>query len=140
MYALMKAAFATSATEAHPSSALGESVDDVERAMARGGGVLAFRDGRPIGSGRFELCPEEGWLSFERLSVLESERGRGVGSKMIAWLEEHARDLGLREARVCARSREPDNRPYYQARGYRITRYSGRYGIPDLRTHLQKPL
>lgn len=136
--ALMKAAFAEYASEAHPSSALAESIHDVEAAMAAGGAILAFRDDRPIATGRFEVG--DGWLAYERLAVLPAERGHGIGTVMIDWLERHALELGLREVRVTARSREPDMRGYYLARGYEITGYSERYGIPDIRTHLRKVL
>ena len=138
--ALMKAAFADYSTQEHPSSALAESIHDVEAAMASGGAILAFRRGRPIASGRFEIDRDEGWLSYERLAVLPAEQHRGIGSALIDWLERHARAEGLHEIRVTARSREPDNRPYYTARGYEITGYSERYGIPDIRTHLRKRL
>lgn len=138
VYAMMKAAFAEYAARPNPSSALAESLDDVERAMARGGAILAMEGDVPIAAGRFEVNRDEGWLSYERLAVLPAERGRGIGSAMIDWLEDHARDLGLAEVRVTARSREPDNRPYYEWRGYEITGYSERYGIPDIRTHMRK--
>lgn len=140
VHAIMLAAFAEYASEEHPSSAIGETIDDVEAAMASGGGLLALRRGRPVASGRFTVDREEGYLSFERLAVLPAERGRDLGGRMIAWLEAHARALGLGEVRVTARSREPDNRPYYQARGYEVTGYSERYGIPDIRTHMRKRL
>jgi GNAT superfamily N-acetyltransferase len=138
--ALMKAAFAEYATEEHPSSALAETIHDVEAAMAAGGAILGFRGDRPIASGRFEIERDELWLSYERLAVLPAEQHRGIGTAMIEWLERHAREQRLAEVRVTARSREPDNRPYYTARGYEITGYSERYGIPDIRTHLRKLL
>jgi GNAT superfamily N-acetyltransferase len=146
--ALMKAAFATSASELHPSSALGETIDHVEAAMASGGAILAFAPddpdaaapGRPVASSRFEVSRDEGWLAYERLAVHPGEQGRGIGTRLVAWLERHARELGLAEVRVTARSREPDTRPYYQALGYEITGYSERYGVPDIRTQMRKRL
>ena len=138
--AIMKAAFAEYATQPHPSSALAESIHDVEAAMAAGGAILVFHGDRPIASGRFEIDRDERWLSYERLAVLPAEQHRGVGTAMIDWLERWARDQHLQEIRVTARSREPDNRPYYTALGYEITGYSERYGIPDIRTHLHKRL
>lgn len=140
VFAVMKAAFAEYASEAHPSSALHESIDDLERAMERGGAIVALDGDRYVGSGRFEVAHDGSWLCFERLAVLPAERHRGLGSRMIDWLERHARARGLHEIRVTARSREPDNRPYYESRGYEITGYSARYGIPDIRTHMRKRL
>ncbi len=59
---------------------------------------------------------------------------------MVAWLEAFASAQGCTEVRAEARSQQPDNRPYYLALGYEIIGYSGRYGIPDIRTHLRKRL
>lgn len=140
VHAIMRAAFAEYASGPHPSSALRETVDDVEAAMAKGGGLLALRGGRYVASGRFTVDRATGVLAFERLAVLPGERGRNLGGRTIDWLEAHARALGLSEVHVTARSREPDNRPYYLSRGYEIRGYSARYGIPDIRTHMCKHL
>lgn len=143
VHRVMRAAFEASGAERHPSSALREREEDVRRAMAEGGGLVAHLDGEAVGSGRFRWrVSDDGSrvLSFERLAVLPSHRGRGVGTAMIRWLEEHARQGGAARVEVTVRSQQPDNRPYYQARGYRIVGYSGRYGIVDLRTHMQKDL
>ncbi len=140
VYALMRAGFAESAERDNPSSALLETVDDVRARIETGGAILAFEHGRPAGSGRFAVDREAGYLSYERLAVHPSLRGRGVGSAMVTFLEEHARELGLSEIRADARSQQPDNRPFYLARGYRIIGYAERYGIPDIRTHLSKSL
>lgn len=138
--ALMRAAFAETSRYAHPSSALVETIDDVEAKMAEGGALLALDAGRAVGSALFSTSSEPPFLSYARLSVHPAARGRGIGGEMIAWLEARARTLGVPEVRVEARSQMPDNRPYYLARGYTITGYSGRYGIADIRTHLVKRL
>ncbi len=83
---------------------------------------------------------EAGFLAYERLAVHPGLRNRRVGSAMVDFLEEHARSVGLSEVRADARSQQPDNRPYYLARGYRIVGYAERYGIPDMRTHMAKTL
>jgi GNAT superfamily N-acetyltransferase len=138
--ALMRAAFAESAREAHPSSALREMLDDVRAVTSRGGAILAFDRDRPIGSARFIVSREEGYLSYERLAVHPAGRGHGHGAAMIDWLEDHARALGLSEVRADARSQMPDNRPFYLARGYEIIGYADRYGVTGLRTRMRKRL
>lgn len=144
VHAIMMAAFATTAGYKHPSSALQETLSDLRRAVSDGGAILAFADGRPVGSGRFKTrsatTNAPSFLSYERLAVLPAVAGRGVGSAMVRWLEAHAAALGLEEIRVAARSQQPDNRPFYLERGYKIVGYSERYGVTDIRTHLTKRL
>jgi GNAT superfamily N-acetyltransferase len=138
--ALVRAAFAETSCYAHPSSALAETIEDVEARMRTGGAILALDATGPVGAALYSVSRDPGFLSYARLSVHPARRGRGIGSQMIEWLEAHARALGLPEVRVEARSQMPDNRPYYVARGYAITGYSERYGIPFIRTHLVKSL
>jgi GNAT superfamily N-acetyltransferase len=133
VYALMRAGFSETAALANASSALNET-------LGEGGAILAFHDARPAGSGRFRVNRAAGYLIYERLAVHPLLRGLGIGSAMVAFLENHARALGLSEVRADARSQQPDNRAYYLARGYQILGYAERYGIPDLRTHLGKTL
>jgi predicted N-acetyltransferase YhbS len=143
VHALMQQAFAETLAQAHPSSALKETVDDVHQAMARGGALLALVEGEPVGTGRFEWRARPDGrraLSFERLAVAPEWRGRGIGGALIAWLEDHARRGGAQVVEATVRSEQPDNRPYYLARGYRIVGYSGRYGLPRIRTHVEKDL
>jgi hypothetical protein len=40
---------------------------------------------------------------------------------MVGWLETLAERLGLERVRISARSQQPDNRPYYERLGYRVT-------------------
>jgi len=138
--ALVRAAFAETSRYGYPSSALSETIEDVEAKMRSGGAILALDATGPVGAALYSVSRDPGFLSYARLSVHPSARGRRIGSQMIDWLETHARALGLPEVRVEARSQMPDNRPYYVARGYAITGYSERYGVADIRTHLVKAL
>ena len=168
VHRIMLAAFEGTRRYDHPSSALRETVDDVRRALASPGtddairrGIVAELAGERLGSGRFAVQSHPpvtgamiaeaaaghaarrapgGALFYERLAVLPAHQGRGVGGAMIDWLEALARKLRLEAVETTVRSQQPDNRPYYLARGYEITGYSGRYGIPDLRTHVRKVL
>lgn len=140
VFALMKAAFAETARQALPSSALGEILAEVRPMLAGGQGVLALVGGRPVASGRFRFNSAESFLAYERLAVHPDARRRGLGTAMVTFLEDHARDAGVAEVRATARSQQPDNRPFYLERGYSITGYSERYGIADIRTHLAKTL
>ncbi|MEM9194577.1 MAG: GNAT family N-acetyltransferase [Myxococcota bacterium] len=136
VHALTRAAFAASAQYPNPSSALQETVADLRtspRVL-----VLALRDGHYVAATRTGTA--DGILSFERLAVHPAVAGQGIGSQLLGWLEARAEYTGCHAIETAARSQQPDNRPYYLKRGYRITGYSGRYGIVDIRTHLQKSL
>ena len=137
MHAIMMRAFAEYAAFEKPSSALRETVDDVSTSMARGGALLGFAGPRAIASVRFHAEQE---LELLRLAVLPEHRGHGVGGALVERVEAIARSRGYDAVRVYARSQQPDNRAWWLARGYTIDGTSGRYGIPDLRTHLRKEI
>jgi GNAT superfamily N-acetyltransferase len=121
-----------------PSSALDESLADIERAMSRGGALIATDGERDVGSVRFEIAG--GTLTFARLAVVPDARGHGLGAAIIARLESMAASLGLGAVEITVRSQQPDNRPYYERRGYEITGYGERYGVADLVTKMRKVL
>ena len=141
-----------------PSSALDETLADIEAAMERGGALLVIDGARDVASVRFEV-PEDaradverawtsdgatarvsrtGSLTFARLAVVPPARGRGLGAVIIARLEALAQSLGLGAVEITARSQQPDNRPYYERLGYRVTGYGERYGVPFLVTKMRK--
>ena len=164
----MLAAFEEYRAFALPSSALDESLADIERAIARGGALVVVDGTRDIGSVRFEVpealraqaaawerdvapTPNEsqtgardrayhGALAFARLAVVPDARGRGLGAALIARLESLATSLGLGAVEITVRSQQPDNRPYYERLGYEVAGYGERYGVRDLVTKMRKVL
>jgi len=156
--ALMHRAFAETAAFPEPSSALRETLDRVQRAYGEGSPVLLEVQGTPVGTARvvateplrsrlaaaaagrsFPVVPGAA-VSFERMGVVPELRGAGHGRALTEWIEGLARRAGATVLEATARSQMPDNRPFYTALGFAITDYSGRYGIPDIRTHLRKSL
>ncbi len=164
VHRLMLDGFATTRAFPIPSSALADTRDDLDRAVVGGAALLAFQDGRAVASARivpkWSAGPEfdraaaldraargghlddspGGVLHVSRMSVLPEVRNRGIGAALLDWVETVARNLGLEAVELNVRSQQPDNRPFYQRLGYRITGYSGRYGIPDMSTHMRKKL
>ncbi len=132
---VMRAAFVDTRVFPHPSSALVEALDEVAGRLGSGG-ALGLVGADVVASVRFVV--EEGVLTYERLAVRPSFWGRGIGGLLVDWVEAWGWAAGAREVRVTARSRWPDNRPFYLRRGYEVTGSSGRYGVPDLRVHLRK--
>lgn len=100
-----------------PSSVHTETVEEVQRAFATGGAVLAWEGDLAVGSARFQPRPD--YLYVGRVSVLPDWRGRGIGAAMMTALESHARALGLPEIRVEVRLSLPSNVALYRRLGYR---------------------
>lgn len=150
--------FAETRAFTHPSSALREGLANFQRAFRSGGVVLALADGSAVGTARVRveavLRPRleraaagerferqvDAAVSYARMAVLPERRGEGHGRALAHWIEALADRLGAGVLRVDARSQQPDNRPFYEAMGFTIDGYSGRYGIADIRTHLSKRL
>jgi GNAT superfamily N-acetyltransferase len=161
---LIQRGFAETREFADPSSALGESEEDVRRELARGAALVAELDGEPVAVVRFFIEPkgggqtvdralierarrgetvpsllEGGQLVLSRLTVVPEARGRGIAQQLLGELERIAAQLGVRRLAITVRSQQPDNRPFWQSLGFRITGYSERYGIADMVTHMEKP-
>ena len=79
-------------------------------------------------------------MSFSRLGVVPEARGQGVATAMLDVLDDYARAIGAEAIELTARSQQPDNRPKWIRRGYRVTHYSECYGISDMVTHMQRRL
>lgn len=161
---LMLEGFAATRAFEIPSSALDESRADLDRALTGGAALLAFSAGRAVASARLvprwgsapgfdvdaalrraaqgerlEASPG-GALHVSRMSVLPGMQNQGIGAALVSWIEALAQNLGLGAVELDVRSQQPDNRPYYQRLGYRITGHSERYGIADMSTHMRKDL
>lgn len=100
------------------SGAHGETVADVERAMAAGGAVIAWEGDVAVGTCRFEYRPD--CLYVGRVAVLPDHRGRGVASEMMRHMEQIARDAGLSAVKVGVRMSLPRNLSLYRRLGYRL--------------------
>lgn len=156
--------FASTRTYDLPSSALSETRADLDRSVQGGALLLAFQAGSAVGSARivpawrrdpgFDVAQAleraarggnldgspGGVLRVSRMSVLPKARKRGIGRAMLFWIEKLATRLALEAVELDVRSQQPDNRPFYERLGYRITGYGERYGIPDMSTHMRKDL
>ncbi len=139
-----------------PSSALSESVEHVREALENGAGLIAISGDSVIGCVRITISgtdsdlhhldltsgplpqPQAGVsVSFSRLGVVPEARGQGVATAMLDVLGDYARAIGAEAIELTARSQQPDNRPKWIRRGFRVTHYSECYGISDMVTHMQ---
>lgn len=101
-----------------PSSAFGETDQDVAAAIERGGAAIAWLDATPVGSVRFE--PEATWLYIGRLAVIPAARRRGVAQALVRAAEAEAPRFGLTEAQLSMREVLPGNRALFEKLGYTV--------------------
>ncbi|MEZ0108339.1 ribosomal protein S18 acetylase RimI-like enzyme [Catenulispora sp. EB89] len=65
------------------------------------------------------LVPEDGWLHLDNFAVAPDRQGRGLGRRVLAFAEEHARQLWLPELRLLTHAMMWENQRMYTAAGYR---------------------
>jgi GNAT superfamily N-acetyltransferase len=142
-----------------PSSALFETESQLRAALEADAGLLAIlsdatcgcmRVSVPAGCARLNdvglRAPAAGRalaglrVRFSRLAVIPEARGLGVATALLEALYAYAYAIGAEAVEMSARSQQPDNRPFWIRRGYVITGYSERYGIPDMVTHMERRL
>lgn len=99
---------------------------------------LAFVDGRAAGHVRYRLRP--GYMHVSRLAVLPGSRGHGVGRRLMAWVEDEARRLGVRVLRGEVRTVLKDVLQYYADIGYRVIGYASLRGVRRCLTLIEKRL
>ena len=69
-------------------------------------------------AGVLVLRPRPASLFLENVAVAPARQGRGIGSALLAFAEEHARSLGLGEITLYTNDRMTENLRFYLARGY----------------------
>jgi GNAT superfamily N-acetyltransferase len=109
---------------------------DYAQAVRSGQTWVAVQDGQI--SGFVVLVAEPGYLLVENLAVRPAAQGRGIGSRLLARAEQHARGLGLSEIRLYTNEAMTENLAYYPRRGYIETHRADQDGFQ--RVFFRKPL
>ena len=65
------------------------------------------------------LVPEDGWLDLDNFAVAPDRQGQGLGRRILAFAEEHARQLWLPEVRLLTHAMMWENQRMYAGAGYR---------------------
>jgi ribosomal protein S18 acetylase RimI-like enzyme len=110
-----------------PSGALSETIDDIIKKISNNGGaIIAQIEGSDVGSAQFVF--QDNFVYIGRVSVLPSHRGRGIGKRMVNYIEAHAKEKGVHESRLGVRLSIPSNVAFYQKLSYQIIE---RYAYPQ---------
>lgn len=117
-----------------PATAMSETIESVRSALSAHGGLVAERDGRPVGSLLFD--PQGDLLGLRRVGVLAHARHHGVAYELAAAAEATARDRGCAGLVLEARAELPDTVAFWERQGYVE---AGREG-PRLRMVLMLPV
>jgi len=115
---IMRAAFEEHRGHIVPeSSALRETAESVAEFLRTGRIFIAEIAGWPVGSVEARLEGDTVYLG--RLSVLPESRRRGVAGRLMASVEDYARELGASFVMLKVRIALPQNQRIFLARGYR---------------------
>ncbi|MFD9794698.1 GNAT family N-acetyltransferase [Streptomyces sp. NPDC059070] len=98
---------------------------------------LVFVLGEPV-VGVLVLVPEADHLFLDSIAVHPDVRGSGLGGRLLHYVEEHARRLGLPEVRLYTNAMMWENRQMYPRLGYEFV--ERRVDGPYDRFHYRKVL
>ncbi|UFJ41704.1 GNAT family N-acetyltransferase [Brevibacillus humidisoli] len=89
-------------------------IDEHDRAGASAIHFVAYRDDKPVGASRLRFYdPQTG--KVERVAVMESERGTGLGRELMLAMEQTAREEGLTQLKLNAQCHA---QRFYEKLGY----------------------
>ncbi|MGW7364864.1 GNAT family N-acetyltransferase [Streptomyces sp. NPDC054841] len=93
--------------------------------------------GDPV-MGVLVLIPGPDHLYLDSIAVHPDAQGTGLGRRLLAFVESHARELGLPEVRLLTNAKMWENQKMYARYGYQVVerRVEGPYD----RIHYRKPL
>ena len=119
VYQIMKTAFAEYIGKLNPPSGVDtETLEDARLAVSKGGALLAWLDGKAVGSCRYMFHDQSCYIG--RVSVLPGFRGHGIASAMVERIEEIARDHACEWLEVTVRMEIETNMRLYQRMGFTI--------------------
>ena len=87
--------------------------------------VVIYEDGEPVAGGGLKRLSAEA-VEIKRMYVMPEARSRGHARRLLAALEDAARELGYEIARLDTGPQQPHARALYESAGYRsIPSYNG---------------
>jgi GNAT superfamily N-acetyltransferase len=119
VHRLTQAAFAPYKNLDPPSSVGRESLADVARDLADGGGAIAELEGQVVGCLRWE--PEEsGEFYTKRVAVDPAVQSSGIGRALMTVAEGEAKRRGYQWMTVGVRLALPGNQQFFRSLGFEI--------------------
>lgn len=88
--------------------------------------VVAFENEKAVGCGAFKEY-EAGAAEIKRMYVREDKRGKGIAGKILAELENWAKESGFSECVLETGLKQPEAIRLYQKSGYEIIPNYGQY-------------
>jgi GNAT superfamily N-acetyltransferase len=85
--------------------------------------ILAERDGVPVGTFQLSFIPGVSQRGLKRamvesVRVVASERGSGLGTRMMRWAIEEARQAGCGQMQLTSNAERPDAHRFYERLGF----------------------
>jgi GNAT superfamily N-acetyltransferase len=80
--------------------------------------LVGYRAGVAVCGGGVKALPDDGACEVKRMYVLPSVRGQGLARALLHALEDAARGLGYRVARLDTGPRQQHAQRFYEAEGY----------------------
>lgn len=93
--------------------------DDYTAIVADGRATVVRRDGAVVALLVISVAADH--VLVENVAVAESERGSGLGGRLLDLADERAREAGLGEVRLYTNAAMTENLQYYPRRGFRET-------------------
>lgn len=103
-------------------------LDPAEVAEGRGAFLVVRRGGVPVGCGALRMLDAETG-ELKRMYVAPTERGTGLGRRLVAALEAEARALGVRRLVLETGIRQTAALALYRATGFEPIPLYGEYGL-----------
>jgi len=131
VFAVVHAAFAARPPLDPPAEALSETVESIRAELDEYGGLLATRQGEPVGALLF--VPLGRALKLRRVGVVPSAQLHGIAAHLIAAATEHALQQGYAGLSIIARADLPSTVRFWEHEGFVVT---GRNGVNLTMLHL----
>jgi GNAT superfamily N-acetyltransferase len=94
------------------------SASAAELEPANGGAyVVGWEEGRAVAGGALKRL-EPGVAEIKRMYVMPDARGRGLARRLLAAIEDTARELGYERVRLDTGASQPHARALYESSGY----------------------
>ncbi|MGH1550496.1 GNAT family N-acetyltransferase [Leifsonia poae] len=94
----------------------GPLLEDYAAVVVDGRALVARRDGAVVGLLISSVQPDH--VLVENVAVAASERGTGLGTRLLAIADEQARANGVGEVRLYTHEKMTENLAYYPRRGF----------------------